>query len=420
MPNAVAPIVSKLLLADAQPAWKVGLDGTQQWGPGGAGALDTNLYRYAASELRTNSGLRIDSFLSIDAAGLGRRLYFGSALDTDLLRFAANFLGTSGDFGARLGAAGQITLQGGSGTPIIYFGSAQDTALYRNGANALQTDGQFTAGGQLLSLSNVIANTGAAGQILLNSNGGVYFGGTADTYLYRSVAQQLATNGDLVARVGASTSVTIGAIGPGYGMLIAGDTNLYRSAANSLKTDGNFIAALSIFATSFYATAQVRATGAVVAYDGTANQVGVGTPAGGAAGPGLSLGSANDTNIYRSAANTLKTDGNLLAIGDSTARSGDAQQVVVGFAGPSSQAGLKLGSLGDTNLYRARANVVATSGVLALGGAATGGDVPHAIVFDSTAGSAPSTVTAGGGCLWVDNGVLYFRSSGTIRTVNLT
>jgi hypothetical protein len=79
------------------------------------------------------------------------------------------------------------------------------------------------------------------------------------------------------------------------GILFQGDTNLYRLAANILQTDDTFISAAGILAN----------------YN-TANTVAVGATAIGVLGPGLAFGSAADTNIYRSAANTLKTDDNFL------------------------------------------------------------------------------------------------------------
>lgn len=325
---------------------------------------DSLIYRLAAQQLHTNSRFSSDKLLIADnglasqmivgdvGGGLAG-LRFGNAQDTNLYRSGAGALKTDGSLVAGGGLQSTnmgvgylfnpaalsgsypmgVTVVGDAGWRFLmntngdhYWGpgtpAATDTNLYRNGANALQTDGAFTAGGVITGTSNIAANAGAAGQILLNSNAAIYFGSAADTYIYRSQAATLTTNGNLVVGVnmlsvgdaygqfGTAYQVRVGNVA-GYAGLLFGsaqDTNLYRAAANSLQTDDNFTSSLNIFATSFYATAQVRATGAVVAYDGTANQVGVGTPAGGAAGPGLSFGSANDTNIYRSAADILKTD----------------------------------------------------------------------------------------------------------------
>ncbi len=77
------------------------------------------------------------------------------------------------------------------------------------------------------------------------------------------------------------------------------DTNLYRSAGNLLKTDDDFVAAL-----------------AVGAYHGASNQVLIGNRGPGSLA-GISFGSAEDTILYRSAADTLKTDDSLVVAGAS-------------------------------------------------------------------------------------------------------
>lgn len=48
---------SKLLAADANPAFRILGDGKHEWGAGGASAVDTNLYRSAANVLKTDDTL---------------------------------------------------------------------------------------------------------------------------------------------------------------------------------------------------------------------------------------------------------------------------------------------------------------------------------------------------------------------------
>lgn len=81
--------------------------------------------------------------------------------------------------------------------------------------------------------------------------------------------------------------------GPGNGAL---DVNLYRSGANTLATDDWFNSA-----------SNVTAMASVAAVWGGAAQTTIGAVGPGATA-GLLLGSGADTNLYRSAANTLKTD----------------------------------------------------------------------------------------------------------------
>ncbi len=80
----------------------------------------------------------------------------------------------------------------------------------------------------------------------------------------------------------------------GHRLVFAPDTNLYRSAANVLSTGDNFTAALDIIA-QYGGTYQTKM---------------------GAQGPGaesgLSFGTANDTNLYRAAANQLKSDDTII------------------------------------------------------------------------------------------------------------
>lgn len=242
-------------------------------------AVDTNLYRSAAGKLKTDSVLevgggsllfspyagvadaairRIDAtgllrlendlavyralwVASVDAVatttniGIGAMGAAGQAglkigSDTNLYRFAANFLGTTSDFVARQGNAGQISLQASGALPIIYFGSAQDTNLYRASALNLNTDGNFNVG------YTVTVDR-------LNGGGRLYFGGAQDTNLYRFATNILKTDGNfyaggqIVANIGVAQQIQLSPSGTiTFGS--AADTNLYRSAAGVLKTDG--------------------------------------------------------------------------------------------------------------------------------------------------------------------------------------
>lgn len=79
----------------------------------------------------------------------------------------------------------------------------------------------------------------------------------------------------------------------GTSWVIASTTGWYRPANNVIKTDGQQNIGLDL-----------------IVRDGTANQLGIGqiVPVAGGTAPGMSLGSAGDTNIYRFAVNILKTD----------------------------------------------------------------------------------------------------------------
>jgi hypothetical protein len=186
----------------------------------------------------------------------------------------------------------------------------------------VSASGNFSVGGQLS-----IPTTG--------SSGGLLIGG--DTNLFRRAADQLATN-DVLAfvRNAAGDDMIYGIVGAesfarfvmdtdgkmyfGAGT-IATDVTLYRNSADVLRTDD-----------SFY-------TLQLVARPGGADQVQAGNIAGvagiefggdmtitrpaagslkvnGAGVPAIAFGSAQDTVIYRGAANQVKTDDDLLVGGN--------------------------------------------------------------------------------------------------------
>jgi hypothetical protein len=74
---------------------------------------------------------------------------------------------------------------------------------------------------------------------------------------------------------------------------------------------------------------------------------------------GLNFGSAADTNLYRSAANVLKTDGQFYAVSYISAFQGTANETTLG------QKQIIFG--GDTNLYRSAAGTLKTDGALLIG-----------------------------------------------------
>src|SRR5215471_5910415 len=164
---AATRIVSNITTAgDTQPAWRVLGSGRMDWGPGGATAPDTNLYRNAASSLKTDGQLQTGLGI-YSSAGLANqinlntdgKLYFSSAFDTNLYRSAAGILKTDNSFITAgnlsvLLATGdtqpQIVLSrnfAGSGLPGIQFGvggsTAGDTNLYRNAVGVLKSDGRI-------------------------------------------------------------------------------------------------------------------------------------------------------------------------------------------------------------------------------------------------------------------------------------
>lgn len=245
-----------------------------------------------------------------------------SALDTNLYRSSAANLTTN----ASLWLGGSIVVQG----DLIYFHNTLDTVIARDGAGALRTDGTFK----------------------INGAGGLFFGASADTNLYRESANVLRASTHLVAdqqvqsyrslfgQISLGTSDQSGTGAPTIRFGSAGDTNLYRSAANTLKTDGALISANDV---------QSRA--------GSAYQMKIGYIDGpNLAGVGFGAGGVPDTNLYRSAAGKLRTDGQLSVYGD------------LYFDDAGFGARMYFGSAHDTNLYRQSAGSLKTDGSLSVGG----------------------------------------------------
>jgi hypothetical protein len=88
----------------------------------------------------------------------------------------------------------------------------------------------------------------------------------------------------------------------------------------------------------------------------------------------LTFGSAEDTNLYRSAAAVLATDSSIITTGTTTfvvAGNGTASEVKIGPAGPGSLPGIVWGSAEDTNLYRSAANTLKTDDAFYVAGVVT-------------------------------------------------
>lgn len=290
MPSLANSLVARLALADTQPAFRIGLDGKQEWGPGGSAAPDVNLYRSAVGVLKTDGAFQ-----------------------------------AVGQIVASLGSvANQIAL---AGDGHVYFGSAVDTNLYRSAASVLKTDSSFIAVGTIQSNGRIFCNDG----IWVDGGVGRFIGCFDTTHaigFFINGAYRYAFNDtDNFQILQAGGKITIG-----------GDTSLYRSAANQLRSDGGFTlagplwnyddagtAAKGIYFgsskdTSIYrASAGVLQAGAAMRVDldlmanrGTANQVWVGHD-GGAYAPRIIFGNGLDTVLYRSGAGALKTEGSFSA-----------------------------------------------------------------------------------------------------------
>src|SRR5215471_6934355 len=215
-------LASYLAAADAQPAFQLNGDGKHQWGPGGATALDTNLYRSAAAVLQTDGGFVAAGLAGANTAALQATSanggYTGSLIE-GIATFRGdvtgyNLLRLANTNGARFTVRGDGSL--------LFF---SDTNLYRSAAGILKTDNSFITAG---NLSVLLATGDTQPQIVLSRNfagsglPGIQFGvggSTAgDTNLYRAAAGLLTTdtsmrvNQQLQVGVGANLAISANAI----------------------------------------------------------------------------------------------------------------------------------------------------------------------------------------------------------------
>lgn len=181
------------------------------------------------------------------------------------------------------------------------------------------------------------------------------------------------------------------------------DTTLYRTSADVLKTDDTMRAAT------------LTSEAWVTAFDGNAAKVSLG--AGGPGGEaGIQWGSLADTNLYRSAADNLKTDDSLtvaaLASGAwVTAFNGQAAKVTLGALGPSSESGVALGSLADTLLYRKAAALFKIHPIELAAGVATAAGAPLKFV------SGTNLTSAEAGAAEYDGKAFYLTPTASSRAV---
>jgi len=343
---------------------------------------DTNLYRGSANTLQTDDSLyvranttlgddctdttSINGTLNINCATSTNGIKFSNGAgtyDTNLYRGAADTLKTDDSFevggNTTLGDANtdQTVIRGitkiadSSPTNGILFGSGNanyDVNLYRKSADVLKTDDAFEVGGGMsisgdfsvagnTTLGDTCADTTTVnGSLVINCTteaNGIRFsngaGGT-DTVLFRGGADILRTNDAFVAgstlNVNGNTTLgdantdqtvirgitKIADSSSGNGILFGSgdanyDTNLYRSAANELTTDDNFKVAGSTTLGDANTDQTILRGTVKIADSSSTNGILFGT------------GDANyDTNLYRSAANELRTNDNMIIDGDLT------------------------------------------------------------------------------------------------------
>ena len=203
----------------------------------------------------------------------------------------------------RVDAIGKLSISrwevlGTYGFHSIYNDSSNQRLVIESGGGVSiknETDG--VTGSDLLRLYS--SNTGAS-EWAVGYDGKMYFGSAYDTNLYRSAANTLTTDDEFHALAGLSLG-TSAAPPSTTGIAFGSDTNLYRVAANALRTDDAFSIGQSASTTQGFG---MFVTGDS-AYRYRIFQSGtIEWGAGGA--------SATDVNLYRAAANVLKTDDSMV------------------------------------------------------------------------------------------------------------
>src|SRR5215471_394597 len=82
-------ISNKLLAGDTQPSWRIFGSGKMEWGPGGSTAIDTNLYRAAAGQLKTdNLIIAVQGYYAAPMAGATSLGYQSNVSGDAASRFA--------------------------------------------------------------------------------------------------------------------------------------------------------------------------------------------------------------------------------------------------------------------------------------------------------------------------------------------
>src|SRR5215472_2786675 len=310
----------------ANPYFIINTGGTLSWGPKTA-ATDTSLYRSGVAQLtttgafRTNCATATSEALSVYVSGDAQlrltmnangTMVWGSGAavgDTTLYRWTTAFLGTPNSFGAFMGTTSQLTLQSYNNGPIIYFGNAQDTNLYRNAVNQLRTGGSLVVDGLVTPAS--MGSGARDGTRFLRDDGTWQIAPAAAGALPSDcvVAAGVRIIKNLMVGTDAQPGFQLNGDGRhlwGPGGSTVPDVNLYRYAAGFLRTDTVMLAGQGFNANQVASTStacyQASVTGdSVVRYvvnaDGQTRW-----------GPG---NAATDTNLYRNAANSLRTDGSL-------------------------------------------------------------------------------------------------------------
>jgi hypothetical protein len=234
----------------------------------------------------------------------------------------------TGDYGIGIEAAADATLWLANSTDPttaaggIIFGTSQDTNLYRSAANTLRTDDSFSIGTNLtVTDSATVSGSGTALAVTNNADfGGIIAVGSTGTIVngagiflshtftssadcvfgcygsYNAVSYDGVTNPTIEGAGYFKTTHVSGSASNTYGIFIS-NTAL---TAGSITSNYGLRVAAQTAGTSDYGIAVEAADTQTLWVSSEADNT--------TAAAGIAFGSSRDTNIYRGAANTLKTD----------------------------------------------------------------------------------------------------------------
>ena len=312
-------------------------------------SLDTNLYRSAADTLKTDDALIVtghttfEGVTSTGATGTGKLVYDGTPTLVTPVLGAATYTTLSG---------GNITDSGLTSGRVTYAGTAG--ILQDNASMTFDTTNGLKLAAGSTSALQLTSTNGAA-------TDGILFG--TDTTLYRSAANTLKTDDQLVSAFGlvslsgnnglTGDSTVIDTMNTGAA---GGQRSRVIAVGADTSTNGNLaLVTTRSDASNYYEVLRITGSTLAVSLDSATS-----------ASSALILGT--DTNLYRSDANTLKTDDNLVLGGSSTTllnssvkldvgghailRSPDSSGVVLYLnAVDASGSQFKVGSSGSTMSY---------------------------------------------------------------------
>ncbi len=334
------------------------------------------------------------------------------------------------NYGIAIGNASTQTLwlQGDSGTANtgIGFGSARDTNLYRSSTNTLRTDGSLQVSGNMSigSLATIdndialnireefssinVANSAIGGNLIINPGANTLGGGIAISGSAETEASNPFDIGMLVSVAGYSVHKGFGNLSRlhGLGVLVENSGSGSVSMASGLYVQAAGGGGVSNIVDNYGVLVESQ-SGAQNNYGIAIGEASTQTlwlqGDSGTANTGIGFGSARDTNLYRSAANVLRTDDSFIVGADLTVGGAVQLNSTLEVAGAVTLSG-------NLTVVNATVNgVLLVNGSLELNG--------HVISGNS---SGSTTVSAGLGSECGDTAIVTIDGNDTAGTVNIT